>query len=151
MMLHDRLVKEIIAKDRSKIDLSIYEDQAFLCRVLLHAADLSNPTRNFRVAKIWADLISSEFSNQVTNEEALGIKVNAWMRSNNLLESVTKEIGFVENVARPMWSAIVELFPWNDHLLTQLDQNTANYKQLKKELEAEEVKKTPQENLLKLV
>jgi cAMP-specific phosphodiesterase 4 len=41
------------------------KDQAFLGKILLHSADLSNPVRPFHVTREWARRISLEFNDQV--------------------------------------------------------------------------------------
>ena len=41
------------------------QEKLFLCKMLVHAADLSNPIRPFHMTQRWARLISEEFNRQV--------------------------------------------------------------------------------------
>jgi len=43
--------------------------------IALHLADLSNPGKPFEQARTWGKRISSEFKNQVTEEEKRGMPV----------------------------------------------------------------------------
>ena len=44
---------------------------------MIHAADLSNPTKPLELYKCWVDLISQEFFNQGDKERELGMDISA--------------------------------------------------------------------------
>jgi len=130
MSIHFDLVKEIQQKNLNNLNLLEPKDQLFICRALLHAADLSSPVRPFKIARNWAGWISEEFSNQGKLERALGIKVTSHVEDLDVLKLAENEIYFVENIAKPMWEAIVYLYPWLRHLVLQLEENVLQYKSL---------------------
>ena len=63
MSLHFDLVDET-KKCVAKGDYSFQDvnDQVFMCKLLVHAADLSNPVRPFHVTEQWARRIRLPFS-----------------------------------------------------------------------------------------
>jgi len=44
------------------------KNKDFLMKVLVHAADIGNPTRPFEIAKVWSESISREFFSQGDKE-----------------------------------------------------------------------------------
>jgi len=60
-------------------DKSSLDDRKLLCSVILHAADLSNPTRRFSQAFEWAERLGDEFQYQVDLEQSLGLPVAPFM------------------------------------------------------------------------
>ena len=43
-----------------------FAEKLFVGRAMLHMADISNPLRQFTVARLWANRILTEFFEQVT-------------------------------------------------------------------------------------
>lgn len=52
------------------------EDRLFFANLLLHAADISNPTKPKAVQDKWASAVLKEFFNQGDREEALGLPIS---------------------------------------------------------------------------
>jgi len=131
MASHDRLVAEIIQKKRTGLRLETIEDQIFLCRAFLHTADLLNPARNFNAARKWSGLLSDEFQSQVDKERSMGLPISSWMEQKGIDIAIDNEIGFIQRTARPLFEAMVALYPSLSHLLHQIDENIEHYKALK--------------------
>ena len=51
------------------------KNKGFLLKLLVHAADIGNPTRPFEIAKLWSENITKEFFGQGDKEKALGLDV----------------------------------------------------------------------------
>ena len=131
MAFHDRLVAEIVNKKQTGLRLETTEDQIFLCRAFLHTADLLNPARNFDSARKWSGLLSDEFQGQVDKERAMGLPVSSWMEQKGINIAVDGEIRFIQRTAKPLFEAMVALYPSLSHLLQQMDENIGYYEALK--------------------
>ena len=53
------------------------EDKTQILQMLLHCADLANPTKDFKTYKMWTDKVMEEFWNQGDLEKKLGLSVQA--------------------------------------------------------------------------
>ena len=108
---------------KSRWNFSAEADSAFFCRLMLHAADLSNPVRPFAISEFWSRCIAEEFTNQVKKERNLGLPFAPFMEVKSELDLCKSEIGFSTFVVLPMWKAIAAVFPVLDVLETQLQSN----------------------------
>jgi len=66
-----------------------------MCKLLVHAADLSNPVRPFALTQAWARRISDEFNQQVAKEQAQGMPVLNFMMTPDDKSLCKNEIGDV--------------------------------------------------------
>ena len=141
MSQHFDLVEEI-KKRPNGWSYEEVKDQLTLGKVIVHAADLSNPVRPFNVSVAWARRISAEFNEQVAKEEALGLPVLGFMVSKDDIDFCRNEIGFSSFVVAPMWRAIKVPFPEVSFLVDQMVANLVEWKQwgerLKEEVKEEE-------------
>merc|ERR1712045_786194 len=62
---------------------SIYADPVKFAKVIIplmvHTADLSNPSKDFRLYRQWAERVVQEFFEQAANEKKHGLPVTAMM------------------------------------------------------------------------
>lgn len=72
MSIHFDLIEQTKKKGIDGFNFKEQNDQIFYGKIILHAADLSNPVRPFEITKEWARRISIEFNDQVSREESLG-------------------------------------------------------------------------------
>jgi hypothetical protein len=105
-------------------------DQVFMCKLLVHAADLSNPVRPFHITQQWARRISDEFNLQVAREQHLAMPVLNFMMTPDDKALCKNEIGFATFVVAPMWRSLAGLFPMVKPLVEQLDSNLLSWKQM---------------------
>ena len=144
MSVHFELVEET-KKIFSGGDLSFSDsqDQIFLCKLLLHSADLSNPVRPFHISQAWARRISAEFNLQISREQELGMPVLNFMMTPDDKALCKNETGFASFVVAPMWRSLSSLFPGLLPLVKQLDSNLASWKNtLEKIVKEEEMGKS---------
>jgi hypothetical protein len=97
---------EINKKSKNKIDSSKY-NQEFL-NLLIHSADISNPTKPFKVYLKWAKLVLEEFFEQGDKEKALGLPITNDRKTVKLNAS---QIGFIVYVEEPFISSYILIFP----------------------------------------
>ena len=106
------------------------QNQLFLCKLLVHSGDLSNPVRPFHITQAWARKISAEFNAQVVLEQSLKMPVLNFMITSDDKALCKNEIGFASFVVAPMWRSLSSLFPALNPLVQQLDSNLLSWKQL---------------------
>jgi GAF domain-containing protein len=142
MSVHFQLVDET-KKILSGGDYNFTEvqDQMFLCRLLVHSADLSNPVRPFHITQAWARRISAEFNLQVAMEQELKMPVLNFMMTPDDKALCKNETGFASFVVAPMWRSLTGLFPGLTPLVQQLDHNLSNWKSLLDQIMKEEAER----------
>lgn len=138
MAVHFDLIEETKKRAHEGWKFEEAKDQALLGKILLHAADLSNPVRPYHMTREWAQRISIEFNDQVAREEALGMPVLGFMMSPDEKAFCKNEIGFASFVVAPMWRAIALLYPSLTFLVDQIDSNLVQWKQRLEEIRVEE-------------
>jgi hypothetical protein len=109
-------------------------DKIFLCKILLHAADLSNPVRPFNINKRWATRVSIEFNAQVAKEEELGLPILSFMITRDEKALCKNELGFSSFVVGPMWKSLAIILPAIKPLTVQLETNLGEWKKLLEEI-----------------
>merc|ERR1712154_492987 len=92
---------------------SIYADPIKFARVVIplmvHTADLSNPSKDIKLYGSWAKRVVQEFFNQAENEKKLSLPVTPFMdKDKNDLPTI--QVGFVNHVIRPwfdLWGRLL--------------------------------------------
>ena len=115
--------------------------QDFL-NVLIHSADVSNPTKPLNIYIQWAKRCVDEFFRQGDMEKKLGIPVSF----NCDRETVTlsqSQLGFIDGIVFPLFSVLVEFFEELDFTIENMKKNRAYFQSLKegKEPKENEVRK----------
>lgn len=139
MSVHFELVEEtkkIVAGGDSSFTDS--QDQMFLCKLLVHSADLSNPVRPFHITQAWARRISAEFNLQIAMEQELDLPVLNFMITPDDKALCKNETGFASFVVAPMWRSLSGLFPGLLPLVRQLDSNLLSWKAILEKIMKEE-------------
>ena len=103
--------------------------QDFL-NVLIHSADVSNPSKPLNIYKNWAKRCVDEFFRQGDMEKKLGIPVsfNCDRETVSLAQS---QLGFIDAIVFPLFSVLVEFFEDLDFTLDNLKKNREYYKGVK--------------------
>ena len=108
------------------------EDRLFLGGLVLHCADIANPTHPvFSVAADWAIRVTTEFSRQAKKERALGLDVAEFMEGLDSQYKIAKlQIGFFRFMVKPLFNTAAKLFP-NLAVLERFgEQNCDEYQEL---------------------
>jgi hypothetical protein len=103
-------------------------DKLLLLSILLHAADLSNPTRTWEASRTWANLVSTEFNAQVSNEKSLGLPFLPFMETPDEESQAKQETSFMEFIIEPMWKDVVEFLPQLDFIHDNIATNKSHWK-----------------------
>eukprot|EP00930_Biecheleria_cincta_P025392 TRINITY_DN1808_c0_g1_i1.p1 TRINITY_DN1808_c0_g1~~TRINITY_DN1808_c0_g1_i1.p1 ORF type:complete len:1028 (+),score=203.23 TRINITY_DN1808_c0_g1_i1:64-3147(+) len=98
----------------------------FLVEVMVHAADISNPYMPPDISNRWAACLNEEFTQQVADEEYMGLPVTAFMAGLNDRQVAAKALmGFIDFVITPLTSSMFRLFPELHEPKQFLEQNRA--------------------------
>lgn len=76
--------------------------------LLIHSADVSNPTKPFGIYLKWAKLVFEEFCQQGDKEKALGLVCTC---DRNTVKLNANQIGFIDYVVEGFVSSFVQIFP----------------------------------------
>jgi hypothetical protein len=117
--------------------------QEFL-NVLIHAADISNPTKPLDIYKVWAQKVVDEFFRQGDMEKRLGLPVSFNCDRNTVLLPQS-QVGFIDAIVLPLFSVINEYFPGLNFTLQNLDKNEKYYKGIKEKKDKSVKKKISNE------
>ena len=112
-------------------------DKQDYMNIVIHTADISNPTKVFDVYFKWAKLVVEEFYLQGDNEKKLGLKCTC---DRDKVTIYRNQIGFIDFIELPFFSLIVKVFPKLGFLLENLNNNKQTI------LKLEEENKNKQEN-----
>ena len=76
--------------------------------LLIHSADISNPTKPFDIYFKWAKLVVNEFYNQGDKEKQLGMVCSC---DRNKVTIYQSQLGFINYIEIPFFSLFAEFFP----------------------------------------
>merc|ERR1711998_237467 len=109
MALHGEAMKQLeVVKGKT----TVCDDVDFLLGLFIHTADIGNPIMPLQIAQKWAELVMSEFTAQVADEEAIGLPITAMMEGlNDRGTACRSQLGFLDFVVTPLMSSIFEFFP----------------------------------------
>ena len=120
---HIQFMKDFIEKKKNNS-----EDHQQFMNLLIHSADISNPTKSFNIYLKWAKLVFEEFCQQGDKEKALGLVCTC---DRNKVKLSTNQIGFIDYVVEEFVSNFVQVFPSLKFLYDNLvanRQKLVNYK-----------------------
>ena len=99
--------------------------QEFLS-VIIHTADISNPTKPLDIYKQWANRCVEEFFKQGDMEKRLGIPVS--FNCDRLTVSLPQsQLGFIDAIVSPLFSNVCEFFPGMNFTLDNMKKNREYY------------------------
>ena len=116
-------------KKGKKEDKELDYHQDYL-NLLIHSADISNPTKKFDIYWKWAQIVVEEFFQQGDKEKELGLKCS-FDRDNLTISQ--NQLGFIDYIEIPFYSLFVEVFPKLKYLLINLNNNKSKVLLIKEE------------------
>jgi len=102
--------------------LAAAQHKQLIAKVIVHSADISNPTKSWLVAKAWADAVLEEYFAQGDKEKKLGIPVQM-LNDRDKVKQPMSQIGFIEFIVAPLVAFQVKIFPSFRESISQLDHN----------------------------
>lgn len=117
-----------IAKLRGRLqaDFNIKEaDKVFTLNLVVHAADISNPIKDWDNCSEWAFRILDEFWAQGDKEKELGIPVSQLCDRYTTNKSKS-QLGFIDFVVAPLFVLLKDVLPGID--ISNLERNKDHWK-----------------------
>jgi len=109
------------------------EQQDLILVLLLKAADISNETRPFEIARVWAEQLLQEFFNQGDVERMQGLPVTPFMdRTKVTLKGA--QTGFIQFFLIPTFETVVKIFPLMKEAMDNIHSNAKQYESMDKDL-----------------
>ena len=99
---------------------------------IIHAADISNPTKPLIIYKEWAKRCVDEFFNQGDLEKKMGLPIS-FNCDRNTVNLAQSQLGFMDAIVSPLFNVLNEYFPQLSFTLDNLKKNHDYYKNIKEE------------------
>ena len=99
--------------------------QEFLS-VIIHSADVSNPTKPLDIYKQWAHRCVDEFFKQEKKKKRLGIPVS-FNCDRDTVFLPQSQMGFIDAIVSPLFSVVCEFFPGMSFTLDNMKINREHY------------------------
>jgi len=97
-------------------------DSGLLISHCLHVSDISHPTKEFRLHKMWSSKLAEEFLLQGDKELELGMEPGA-LFDRRKVKLEKSQIGFIEFLVLPLWINWITLIGENEQLIDQINSN----------------------------
>ncbi|MCQ2819732.1 MAG: 3',5'-cyclic nucleotide phosphodiesterase [archaeon] len=134
--IEDGKNKEKMLEDPKKLDTLQQE----ILEIVIHACDISNPTKTFNLYSYWAEKVVNEFFRQGDKEKELGLPISPG--NDRLTCTLPKsQLGFINFVVGPFFKSIVVIFPTLKFLTDNIQTNIGIYTKMKEEMEQKEKEK----------
>ena len=98
--------------------------------LLVHSADISNPTKKFSTYYKWAKLVVEEFYYQGDKEKELGLKCSCDRNKVTLYKS---QLGFIDYIIKPFFGDFIKVFPKLSYLYDNAEENRKKIKQMEED------------------
>jgi hypothetical protein len=114
--------------------IALYNTQQEFLNILIHSADISNPTKPLHIFQTWVANVLEEFWLQGDKEKDMCLPIS-FLCDRKTTNVETSQLGFIEGIVYPLFQSLVEFFPGLNWLIDNLNSNKAYYKKLKEEEE----------------
>ena len=101
------------------------EEIGVLINLMVHCADISNPTKTINIYRNWVQLVFEEFANQGKKEIEMGLQPSFLCESNpNIPRS---QVGFMNFFVKPTFLTLSGMFPDLTYLVKQIERNSVEF------------------------
>ena len=126
-------------KSSSENDDNKKEEYQNYLNILIHSADISNPTKPFEIYFKWAELVVKEFYEQGDKEKKLNIPCSC---DRNKVTIYQSQLGFINYIEIPYFSLFVQVF---ENLKFYMDNLNSNKQKLLEMQEKDKKKQNKKE------
>jgi len=132
-MTRHNILSVTLREKRSADEAFYIEDsnaRKLLTDTIIHAADISAQTYDWKVAQKWEERINQEFVMQVAKEKAMGLTPSPFMvELDQPMKRYKSQIFFCDVILKPFWFALAQLFPHLEPCVKQLERNRNKYEE----------------------
>ena len=114
----------------NKTDGNVEKYNQDFMNLIIHSADISNPTKKFNIYYKWAELVMEEFYLQGDKEKELGLNCSY---DRNKISLYKSQLGFIDFIEIPFYSLFVKVFSGLNFLIDNLNNNKEMIKLLEDE------------------
>ena len=79
------------------------------------------------MATLWAEMVQTEFACQVSREKEHALPVSHFMDATSQNAKVKMELGFINFIVAPIWTALAQLLPEVAPCLENIDLNRSTW------------------------
>jgi len=97
--------------------------------IVIHACDISNPTKKFEIYSKWAERVMTEFWIQGDREKELGLPIS-FLCDRDTTTIPKAQIGFIDGIVFPFMNFLVNIFTDLEFLMDNINKNKEEYKKL---------------------
>ena len=112
--------------------INVYNLKLEFQSFIIHAADISNPTKPLEIYKEWAQRCVDEFFKQGDLEKNQGIPIS-FNCDRNTVSLSQSQLGFIDVIVSPLFTVLNEYFPQLSFTLENIKTNYNYYKGVKDE------------------
>lgn len=127
-------LNSIISLDRNKevdnFDPSNQNNKEFLMTQLIHASDVSNPIKPFKIYNNWVNRVLKEFFDQGDKEKELGLPVS-YLCDRNTVTIPDSQLGFIKFIVYPLFNSLSDVYPNIKMILSLIKSNEEEFLKLK--------------------
>ncbi|KAG6856940.1 hypothetical protein H0H87_011926 [Tephrocybe sp. NHM501043] len=109
MSVHDQFMKNLKAVIDGQAGPVCFR-QSIICQTLMKCADISNPSRPYRVAKHWASALMEEWSSQALYEKFLDLPTTVQPNYSPISEAKA-QVFFISAFVKPLLDLTVQAIP----------------------------------------
>lgn len=129
----------MLASFKSKFPTSkpiLPEDKSICFQLLIHAADISNPSKPWNLCFKWTELVLEEFWGQGDRERAQGLPIG-FMNDRFTMNTAKSQVGFIDVIVWPTFETLKVEFPAVMENCTNLQDNRAKWEKRKDKYDEE--------------
>mmetsp|Transcript_22213 Transcript_22213/g.61423 ORF Transcript_22213/g.61423 Transcript_22213/m.61423 type:complete len:442 (+) Transcript_22213:85-1410(+) len=123
MAIHFELLKNFNSQMEAVPDVNQWEDRNLLYRMIVHLADIANPSRPFGLARPWAERVIQEFCEQGDKEQQAGLSVSPFCNKATM-NMPRAQLGFIDIFVKPTLQAFEGAAPEFIRMALQELENT---------------------------
>ena len=126
---HFSLISHFKSKQTTFSSLLKDEEKSLVLTILLHTADISNPSRPWDLCERWTYLVMEEFWLQGDREREAGLDL-AYLFDRYTVNVAKSQVGFIEVIAEPLFKTVRESLPLLDSCCRYLEGNKTRWSEL---------------------
>lgn len=130
MAIHFDILKAFSAQLDAHPDLNVWTERNLLFQMVVHLADIANPSRPFPLARGWAERVIEEFCGQGDKEKSLGLPLSPFC-IRDTMNMPKAQLGFIEIFLKPTLTSCTKAMPkFAEMALRHLDLTITEWRKL---------------------